>query len=89
MCIAAAYELAKYAEEKGINEDYILPTMEEWGVFIREAVAVGMKAIEQGVAQEKMSRDELTKRAERIIRQSRETTTSLMKAGLIPPAPER
>ena len=88
MCIAAAYELARCAEEKGISEDYILSTMEEWEVFIREAVAVGMKAIEQGVAREKLSRDELTKQAERIIRQSRETTTYLMKAGLIPPAPE-
>ncbi|MBA7668812.1 hypothetical protein ES703_76928 [subsurface metagenome] len=47
-----------------------------------------MKAIEQGVAREKMSREELTKQAERMIRQSRETTTCLMKAGLIPPAPE-
>jgi len=33
-----------------------------------------MKAIEQGVAREKMSREELTKQAERMIRQSRETT---------------
>lgn len=88
MCIAAAYELARCAEEKGISEDYILPTMEEWEVFVREAVAVGMKAIEQGVAREKLDGDELTKRAEGIIRRSRETAASLMKAGLIPPAPE-
>ena len=88
MCIAAAYELANCAEDRGINEDYICPTMDEWEVFIREAVAVGLKAIEQGVAREKPSREELVKRAEKIIRESRETTALLMKSGLIPPAPE-
>ncbi len=87
MCLAAAYELAKCAEEHGIHEDYIIPTMGEWEVFIREAVAVGLKAIEQGVAQEKPSREELTKQAEKMIREARETVDTLMKAGLIPPAP--
>jgi len=88
MCIAAAYELAKCAEDRGINEDYIIPTMGEWEVFIREAVVVGMKAIEQGVAREKLSRDQLTKRAEKMIKEARETTALLMKSGLIPPVPE-
>jgi len=88
MCITAAYELAKCAEDRGINEDNIAPTMAEWEVFIREAVAVGLKAIEQGVAREKASREELTKRAEAIISNARETTALLMKEGYIPPAPE-
>jgi malate dehydrogenase (oxaloacetate-decarboxylating) len=88
MCIAAAYELAKCAEDQGLSEDYIIPTMGEWDVFIREAVAVGLKAIEQGVARETPSREELTQRAEKMIRQSREATALLMKSGLIPPAPE-
>ncbi len=88
MCITAAYELAQCAEDRGIDEDNIAPTMAEWEVFIREAVAVGLKAIEQGVAREKASREELTKRAEAIIKNARETTTLLMKEGYIPPAPE-
>ena len=87
MCIAAAYELAKCAEDRGIDEDNIAPTMGEWEVFIREAVAVGMKAIEQGVAREKASREELTKRAETMIKNAREMTALLMKEGYIPPAP--
>jgi len=87
MCITAAYELAKGAEDRGIDEDNITSTMGEWEVFIREAVAVGMKAQEQGVARIKASREELTKQAEKMIRQSRETTALLMKEGLIPPAP--
>ena len=88
MCIAAAYELAKCAEDRGISEDYIIPTMGEWEVFIREAVAVALKAIEQGVAREKLSRDQLSKQAEKIIKEAREATTLMMKSGLIPPVPE-
>ena len=88
MCIVAAHELAKCAEDRGLHEDYIAPTMAEWEVFIREAVAVGMKAQEQGVARIKVSREELTKQAEKMIREARETTTLLMKEGYIPPAPE-
>jgi malate dehydrogenase (oxaloacetate-decarboxylating) len=50
MCIAAAIELARVAEEKGLRCDYIMPTMDEVDVFAREAAAVAMKAIEQGIA---------------------------------------
>ena len=88
MCIAAAYELARYAEDRGISEEYIIPTMEDWEVFVREAVAVGLKAIEQGVAREKLSREELTKRAEKMVKESRETVATLMKTGLILPMPQ-
>jgi len=88
MCIAAAYELAKCAEDRGIHEDYITPTMAEWEVFVREAVTVGLKAIEQGVAGETPSREELTKRAEKMIKESRKATDLMMKSGLIPPVPE-
>jgi malate dehydrogenase (oxaloacetate-decarboxylating) len=88
MCIAAAYELAKCAEDRGISEDNIAPTMAEWDVFIREAVAVGMKAQEQGVARVKATREELTRQAEAMIKNARETTELLMKKGLIPKAPE-
>jgi len=87
MCIAAAYEIADCAEDRGIDEENIIPTMAEWEVFIREAVAVAMKAQEQGVARIKASREELTKQAEKMIREARETTALLMKEGFIPPAP--
>jgi malate dehydrogenase (oxaloacetate-decarboxylating) len=50
MCISAAVELAKVAEESGLKEDYIMPTMDDVDVYPREAAAVAMKAIEQGIA---------------------------------------
>jgi len=89
MCIAAAQELAKFAEERGMHEQDILPRMEEWEVFPREAVACALKSIEQGVARVKPSRKELYDRAVAIIRNSRESVKQLMRKGLIPkPPPE-
>jgi malate dehydrogenase (oxaloacetate-decarboxylating) len=87
MCIAAAQELAKFAEERGMNEKDILPRMEEWEVFPREAVACALKSIEQGVARIKPSRQELYDRASAIIQNARESTKLLMKQGLIKPTP--
>ena len=87
MCLAAAYELAKVAEDKGLREDYIIPLMEEWEVFPREAVAVALKAIEQGVARVKRTKDELMRMAEEKIRSAREQVHLLMKEGYIPPPP--
>ena len=87
MCIAAAQELAGFAEERGINEKDILPRMDEWEVFPREAVACALKSIEQGVARVKPSRQELYDRASAIIRNARESTELLMKHGLIKQPP--
>ncbi len=88
MCIAAADELAKCAREKGLNEDYIAPTMEEWEVYPREAVAVAIKAQEVGVAGLKLTRTQLFDQATSIIKRSREMTKTAMKLGYIPNAPE-
>ena len=83
MCIAAATELAKVAEDKGLREDYLVPTMDEWEVFPREAVAVGQKAIEQGVARRKLTPEEAFTIAGDIIKHSREEIQCLMKEGFI------
>jgi len=88
MCIAAANELAKCAEERGLSEDYIASTMDEQGVFAREAVAVGMKAQEQGVAGKTLSQDELLRQAEQTIKRARDMVDTLMKEGYIKPAPD-
>jgi malate dehydrogenase (oxaloacetate-decarboxylating) len=84
MCIAAALELAKCAEDKGLREDYILPTMSEWEVFPREAVAVGLKAIEQKVARITLTKDQLFKKATTIIKKAQEETRLMMEKGFIP-----
>jgi len=87
MCIAAALALSGMAEEKGLRPDYILPNMDEWEVFPREAAAVAMKAIEEGVARKKMTYEEELKNAEEIIGRSRRLTKTMMDNGFIPEAP--
>ena len=83
MCIEAAKELAKVAEDHGIHEEYIVPNMDEWEVFPREAVAVGTKGIEQGVARVKAPAEERFKIAESIIKKTREEIQLLMKEKFI------
>jgi len=88
MCIAAANELAKCAREKGLSEDYIAPTMDEWEVYPREAVAVALKAQEVGVAGLKLTRTQLFEQATSIIKRSRDMTQTSMKLGYIRKAPD-
>ena len=88
MCLAAAFELAKVAEDKGLSTNYIIPKMDEWEVFIREAVVVGLKAMEQGVARVKRSRAELEDMSRSTIKNARDTTHALMDKKLIPPPPK-
>jgi malate dehydrogenase (oxaloacetate-decarboxylating) len=88
MAIAAAEELALCAEEQGLDEEHVVPTMDDWEVFPREAAAVGVKAQEQGVARLILSRDELLRTARHTIGQAQELTRFMMDKELIPPAPE-
>jgi len=88
MCVEAAKALAKCAEDRGLREDYIIPDMDDWEVFPREAVAVAMKAAEQGIARKKLSRNEEYENAMSIIKRARDTARMLMEKGFIKKAPE-
>ncbi|MGE5137815.1 MAG: malic enzyme-like NAD(P)-binding protein, partial [Rudaea sp.] len=83
MCIAAAEELAGMAQRKGLTPEYITPTMDEWEVFPREAAAVAMKAVEQGLARRETTYEEEYERAAAIIKSSRELTQTMMQEGFI------
>ena len=87
MCIAAASELAKVQQEEGLDEDHIVPTMDNVEVFVREAVAVALKAMEQGLARVKRSRQDLYDNASALIRRAHDETQSLMHDGFIRPPP--
>jgi malate dehydrogenase (oxaloacetate-decarboxylating) len=87
MCIAAAREIAKVAEEKGLDENRIIPSMSDWELFPREAAAVGTQAVKQGLARTRLSRKELYERAVEIITRARKSTDLLMRRGLIQSLP--
>lgn len=88
MTIAAAEELAKYAEEKGLTEDYIVPKMTDWDVYPRVAAAVAVKAWEDGVARVKLTYEEEYDNAKRMIESKRRTLNFLVESGIVPEAPE-
>jgi malate dehydrogenase (oxaloacetate-decarboxylating) len=88
MAIAAAHELALCARERGIHEESILPTMEEWQVPMRLAVATATKAQEQGLDQVERTRDQIHILAESKVRAAHDAMRVLLREGLIvaPPA---
>lgn len=87
MCFAAAQALAEQIGDR-LDEEHILPNMDDWEVFPREAVAVAMKAQEQGVARLNMDYDDLYNHARKVIKRSRDLTHMMMAEGFIEEPPE-
>ncbi len=87
MCVAAAKALAELGAKEA-NEEKVIPTMDQWELYPEEATAVGMKAIEQGIAQKEWERDDLYKHAEDVIRTARAASEALYSKGYIPKAPK-
>lgn len=82
MALAAAREIAR-AAEPGLHEERIVPRMDEWEIFPRIAAATGVQAQAEHVAKLNKSQAELLEHAALIIRNARESTQTLMQAGLI------
>jgi malate dehydrogenase (oxaloacetate-decarboxylating) len=89
MCFAAAEALANHVGDK-LRADHLLPTMDDWEVFPREAAAVAMKAQEQGIARIAVTYEEELENAKRIIKRSRDLTKMMMEEHFIatPPVEE-
>lgn len=83
MCIAAANALATFAKNRGIDENNILPTMQDKEAFVGEALAVALEAQEQGVARVERNWMELQKNARKIIEQAQKTVRILMDKKII------
>jgi malate dehydrogenase (oxaloacetate-decarboxylating) len=83
MAIAAAYSIANFAERKGINPEYIMPTMDETEVFAHEAADVAMEAIKNGVARIEFKREEVYDKTLKDIQEARNIMDFLMKHDFI------
>jgi len=88
MCLAAAAEIAAFSEEQGIDDEHIIVSMDAWDIFPREAVAVGMTAVEHGIARLPMDREALFATVDRTMREAREQVHLMMREGAIAPVPE-
>ena len=83
MAIAAARELAAFARERGLREDALLPTMEEWQVYPRIAAATAMAAQDEGLTDRTRSRESLLDEATAKIQTARQQAEALVSAGVI------
>jgi len=83
MCIAASNAISEYARAKGINEQNIIPKMDETEMYIEEAIAVGIKAAEQRLTRKQISKKELQEKVSENIRRARRTLEILMEKGVI------
>ncbi len=86
MCVAAARALADLGAKEA-SEKKVIPTMDQWELYPLEATAVGMKAIEQGIARKEWEEKDLYKHAEQVIRTARGSSEILYEKGFIPQAP--
>jgi malate dehydrogenase (oxaloacetate-decarboxylating) len=86
MCIAAAQALADLGAKEA-SERKVIPTMDQWELYPLEATAVGMKAIEQGIAKKHWEEKDLYKHAEKIIKRARGASEILYEKNFIPKAP--
>jgi len=87
MCFAAAKAMADHVGDK-LDAEHILPNMDDWEVFPREAAAVAMKAVEQGLARIQTTYEQEFQLATKIIKRSRDMTKRMMEDGFIPEPPE-
>jgi malate dehydrogenase (oxaloacetate-decarboxylating) len=87
MCIAAAYELARCAEEKGMHPQNILPRMDECSVVARVAAVVGVQAQQEGLTQVKRTREEIYASALRTIVETRRSLDLMIKHEVVAPIP--
>jgi malate dehydrogenase (oxaloacetate-decarboxylating) len=69
MAITAAHAIAKFAENRGITPEDIIPKMTESDLFPMVAAEVAMKAIEEGHARIRLSYEEALALAKRDIEQ--------------------
>jgi malate dehydrogenase (oxaloacetate-decarboxylating) len=83
MAIAAAYSVANFAQKKGINPDYIMPTMDETEMFAEEAADVATTAVANGVARVTLSHDEVYRRTLADIKEARAIIDLLMREKFI------
>ncbi|MFQ5871709.1 MAG: NADP-dependent malic enzyme [Candidatus Geothermarchaeales archaeon] len=88
MAVMAAMEIARFAEERGLKEDYIIPTMEEWEFYPRVAAVVAEEAVKEGLARVKMTKDEAYQKSVEIIQKARQTLDLHCREKLILPPPE-
>jgi len=82
MVIAASKQLADFVGN-ALSTEHIIPTMDDWQVYARVAVAVGMTAQKESLARVSMGEKELLRSAVDKIEESRKLMKNMLESGLI------
>ncbi len=83
MAVAAAHSLARVQQDRGLDSNHIMPTMDDIEVFPREAADVAKQAILDGVARANITPEEVFQQADRDIKQNREVVQLLQEKDII------
>jgi len=85
--LAAARELARHAEDRGLSTTHLLPTMEETEVFPYVAAAVADAAVAKGIARLRLTHDEYLEGARTRMGRSARLVRALVRSHLTAPMP--
>lgn len=88
MALACTHALAKAAEQKGLDPERIVPTMEDDFIYPLQAKAVAEQAILDGVANSRLTPDEIFDIAQRDITQSKTLFNKLTEFGFMEQPPQ-
>ena len=83
MMLAAATAIATCAEEKGLNPNYIIPSMDDARLYPLEAAAVAEAAMASGVARVSVDVEELRIKTRERLRNTARIMKVALKEGLI------
>jgi malate dehydrogenase (oxaloacetate-decarboxylating) len=86
--IAAAEELARCAAIRGLNDQHILPTMDEREVFPHVAAAVAESTVRLGIARIRATHEEFYAQAQRLMARPAALADALQRSGLVEPMPD-
>jgi malate dehydrogenase (oxaloacetate-decarboxylating) len=86
--LVAARELAAWTASRGLSADHILPTMEEREVFPHVAAAVATKAVELGIAGQRLSHEEFLECARARMGRPQALVAALRNSGVTLPMPD-
>jgi len=88
MAIRCAHSIAEYAEKKGLQDDYIIPGMEEAELFAKEAADVAVQAEREGLSRKPVVWQEIYDTALADIRRAQAAYLLMMQHKLIEQIPE-
>ena len=89
MAVAASHSLARFAEKRGIDPENIIPNMDEMEVFPTEAADVAVAAVNDGVARERVTWNDVYNKTRADIMETRDMMHSLVRSGHVKEFPQK